>query len=144
MVAGIQGVIDTFVRPLYIYQEATKTIIVTNPNYNPIDDGYGQNQTSIINTPNFTLISGRVLYDKQQEWSFVRPFAGRGPDEGQLKLKDQITRSVRLKVDYSGFVLLQTAKKIQLDGLYFDLESVARPHGLFGVETYTFYFVRSM
>ena len=143
MVAGFQNVVDTFVRPLYVYQEATQVVVITDPNYNPID-GYNQNNQNVTNLANFTIISGRVLYDKQQEWAFVRPYVGRGPNEGQLKIKDQTTRSVRIKVDPTGYALLNTAKKVQVDGNLFDIESIARPHGLFAPNFYTFYFVRSL
>ena len=141
--SALDNVVATTVRPLYVYQEAQQVVIVADPAYNPLD-GYNQTNQKVQNLANFTLISGRVLYDKQQEWAFVRPYVGRGPNEGQLKIKDQTTRSVRIKVDASGYALLNTAKKIQLDGLMFDRESVPRPHGLFTPNYYTLYFVRSM
>lgn len=143
LVADFNNVIDTFVRPLIVYQEATKTVIVSDPNFNPIEQ-WNPNNTEIVNTPVFSTISGRILYDKSQEWSFVRPYPGRGSSEGQIKVKDDVVRSMRLKVDRSGYFLIRDAKKVQVDGHLFDNESVARPHGLFGAETYTFYFVRSL
>ena len=143
MLAAFSGVVDTMARPLYVYQEAQQTVIVTDPNYNPLD-GYNQNNLNVTNLVNYSLISGRVLYDKNQDWGFVRPYGGRGPNEAQIKMKDQTTRSVRIKVDPSGYALLNTAKKVQVDGFLFDLESIARPHGLFAPNYYTFYFVRSM
>lgn len=143
LVNDFQSVVATFLRPLTVYQEATKTVIVSNPNYNPYQS-YNQNNTQVLNTPNSTVISGRILYDKNQEWSFVKPFMGRGADEGQLKVKDQVTRSCRLKVDYSGYMLLQNAKKVEIDGYLFDPESIPRPHGLFTPDYYTFYYVRSL
>ena len=142
MVSDFQGAIDTFTRPFTIYQEATRTVIQADPNWNPYS--YSQTTTGTQYTPNPVVISGRILYDKQQEWGFVRPYVGRGPNEGQLKIKDQTTRAVRIKVDASGASVLQLGKKFVIDGLNFDLESQQRPHGLFGAETYTFYFVRSL
>lgn len=143
LVNDFQSVVQTFLRPLTIYQEATKTVIVSNPNYNPYQS-YNQNNTQVLNTPNPIVISGRILYDKNQEWSFVKPFAGRGAGEGSLKVKDQTTRSVRVKVDYSGYMLLKDAKQYEIDGYLFANESIARPHGLFTPDSYTFYFVRSL
>ena len=143
MVAGLALAAQDFTYPFYVYQEAQQVVVITEPNYNPID-GYNQNNQNVTNLANFSIISGRILYDKQQEWSFVRPYVGRGPNEGQLKIKDQTTRSVRIKVDPSGYALLSTAKKVQIDGYMFDVESMPRPHGLFGPSNfYTFYFVRS-
>ncbi len=141
LVADFQGVVDTFVRPLTVYQEATHTVIISDPNYNPLE-AYNQNNTDITNTPNYTVISGRVMYDKNQEWAFTKPYAG--GDNGQLKVKDATKQSVRIKVDPSGYALLNTSKKVELDGNLFDLESIARPHGLFAPNFYTFYFVRSL
>lgn len=141
LVADFQGVVDTFVRPLTVYQEATHTVIISDPNYNPLE-AYNQNNTNITNTPNYTVISGRVMYDKNQEWAFTKPYAG--GDNGQLKVKDATKQSVRIKVDPSGYALLNTSKKVELDGNLFDLESIARPHGLFVPNYWTFYFVRSL
>lgn len=139
---AFQQNVDTWVRPLIVYQEPQKTVIISDPNYNPYE-AYNQNNTEIQNTPIFTTISGRILYDKDQEWSFMRPYTNGGANEAQIKVKNQSVRSVRLKVDISGFNLLQTAKKVEIDGQLFDLESLARPHGLFTPNYFTFYFVRS-
>lgn len=142
LVADFQGVVDTFVRPITVYQEPQKTVIVTNPNYNPYQS-FNQNATGVLNTPIANIVSARVLYDKAQDWAFVKPFAGAG-NEAQLKIKDQTTRSVRIKVDASGASLINSSKQVEIDGDRFTLESVARPHGLFAANFYTFYFVRSM
>jgi hypothetical protein len=143
IINGLQGVIDTFLRPIYVYQEPEQLVVITSQNYNPID-GYNQNNLGVQNLANFSIISGRVLYDKQQEWAYVRPYVGRGPNEGQIKIKDQTTRSVRIKVDVSGYALFSTAKQIKLDGFAFNIESQPRPHGLFTPTSWTFYLVRSM
>lgn len=140
--AAFQQNVDTWMRTLTVYQEPQKTIIVSNPDYNPYES-YNQNSTDILNTPLPTTISGRILYDKSQEWKYVNPAAGGSANEGQIKLKNQATRSVRIKTDISGFNLLQTAKKVEIDGQLFDLESMARPHGLFTPTYFTFYFTRS-
>ena len=142
MVSDFKNAIDTFVRPFTVYLEATRTIVQTDPNWNPFS--YNQNSTGVQYTPNPITVSGRILYDKNQEWNYARPYVGRGPNEGQLKQKDQTARSVRIKVDASGASVLNSTKKLNLDGFNFDLESIQRPHGLFSTETYTFYFVRSL
>ena len=138
LLTDFQQVVDTFLRPLIVYQEAQRTVIISDPNYNPLDD-WNQNNTDIQNTPVYTTISGRILWDKQQEWKYVRP-----GDSPQLKTKDATNRAVRLKVDSSGYNLLKTAKKVEIDGVLLDQESQPRPHGLFDTNYYTFYFVRSM
>jgi hypothetical protein len=143
IVSDFKNVVDTFVRPLLVYQEPTHTVIVSDPNFNPLV-AFNQNNTQITNTPVINTISGRILYDKNQEWSYLRPYPGRGTAEGQIKVKDAVIRSVRMKVDVSGYNLIKTSKKVEIDGYLFDTESIARPHGLFGAEYYTFYFVRSL
>jgi len=146
MVSGFQNAIDTFaIQPITIWQAPQQTYIATDPNWNPFSQPQ-QNVTGDVQvTQIMNLISGRVLYDKQQEWGFVRPYVGRGPNEGQLKIKDQTTRSVRIKVDATGYALLSKApKEVDIDGFAFFLESVARPHGLFLPNQYTFYFTRKL
>jgi hypothetical protein len=140
--AQFDAAMSTFLRPLVVYQEPEKTVIISDPNYNPLEGAYNQNDTEVLNTPIYTTINGRILYDKDQEWSYVKPYPGN--DNGQLKVKDQTVRSVRIKTDYSGHSLLSTAKKIELDGYLFDIQSQPRPHGPFGTGYWTYYFVRSL
>ena len=140
--AQFDSAMATFLRPLIVYQEPEKTVIISDPNYNPLEGAYNQNDTEVLNTPIYTTINGRILYDKDQEWSYVKPYPGN--DNGQLKVKDQTVRSVRAKTDYSGHSLLSTAKKIELDGYLFDIQSQPRPHGPFGTGYWTYYFVRSL
>lgn len=138
--ADFNQAVQTFVRPLIVYQEAQRTVIITNPNFNPIE-AWNQNNTEIQNTPVYSTISGRILWDKQQEWKYIRPPGG---DSAQIKAKDATNRAVRIKVDASGYNLLKDAKKVEVDGVLLDPDSQPRPHGLFDTNYYTFYYVRSM
>ncbi len=143
LTADFAAAVDTWMRPLTIWQEPQKMVVISDVNYNPIE-AYNQNNTEITNIPVFYSVSGRILWDKQQEWKYALPYTSRGKDEGQLKAKDQTTRACRLKVDQSGYNLLLTAKKVEIDGVLMDPESQPRPHGLFYPTFYTLYFVRSM
>ncbi len=143
MTADFDGAVASWLRPLTIWQEPQKVVVVSDVNYNPIE-AYNQNNTEITNVPVFSSVSGRILWNDQQDWKYVKPYQGRGANEGQLKVKDQTTQSCRLKVDPSGYNLLLGAKKVQIDGVLMDPESQPRPHGLFWPTYYTFYFVRSM
>lgn len=138
--ADFQAAVSTWFRPLVIYQEAQKTVVVSDPNWNPIE-AWNQNNTSVVNTPVFSTVSGRILWDKQQEWKYMKPYEGQ---QAQLKVKDATSRSCRIKVDQSGYNLLATAKKVEVDGVLLDPESQPRPHGVFAPDFWTFYFVRSM
>ncbi len=135
--------IDQWIRPLQIWQEAQQTVVVSNVNYTPLN-AYNQNSTQITNTPVVSNVSGRILWDKQQEWAYMKPFNGVGVDQAQLKVKDQVTRSCRLKIDPSGYNLLLNAKLVLIDGVQMVPESQPRPHGLFWPTHYTFYYVRQM
>lgn len=138
--ADFQAAVSTWFRPLVIYQEAQKTVVVSDPNWNPIE-AWNQNNTNVVNTPVFSTVSGRILWDKQQEWKYMKPYEGQ---QAQLKVKDATSRSCRIKVDQSGYSLLVTAKKVEVDGVLLDPESQPRPHGVFAPDFWTFYFVRSM
>lgn len=140
LTTDFQSAVSTFFRPLIIYQEAQTTVVVSDPNWNPIE-AWNQNNTNIVNTPVYSTVSGRILWDKQQEWKFMKPYQG---EQAQLKVKDQTSRACRIKVDQSGYNLLLTAKKVEVDGVMLDQESQPRPHGLFAPDFWTFYFVRSM
>lgn len=131
---------SVYERPLTVYQEAQRTVIVSDPTFNPLE-AWSQNSTNIQNTPVFTTISGRIMWDKAQDWKFIKPG---GLSDAQYKIKDMTERAVRLKVGYSGYSLLKTAKKVEIDGVLLDRESLPRQHGPFGTGYWDFYFVRSM
>lgn len=137
--ADFARAMETFARPLTVYQEAQRTVVVSNPDFNPIED-WNQNNTDIQNTPVFSTISGRILWSKDQEWRYLTPG---GLHPSQLKLKDATKASCRLKVDSTGYALLRTAKKVQIDGILMDPDSEPRQHGPFGTGFWTFSFVRS-
>ncbi len=137
LTADLDQVAATFLRPLIVYQEGARTVIVSDPNANPIED-WNQNSTEIRETPIFSTISGRILWDRSQEYLFART-----PIEAQFKAKDATHQAVRLKVDASGYALLKTAKKVEIDGVMLDPMSAPRPHGLFSPNYHTLYFQRS-
>lgn len=144
LVSDFKNVVDTFLRALTVYEEPEKTIVVSDPNYNPYE-AFNQNNLNITNTPRPVTVYGRILYDKNQEWSFMRPQGGNTVGEPAIKVKDTSNvRACRIKVDAAGHAILQRAKKYEIDGILFDRESEPRPHGLFGVDHYTYYFKRSL
>lgn len=136
--AVLHSGVQTWFRPLTVWQEAQTTVIVSDPNWNPYT-AYGQNQLDVQNTPVTSIVSGAILWSKDQEWRFVSPG---GVHPSQLKVKDATKQACRLKVDDSGRALLSTAKKVRIDGVEMVPDTEPRPHGLFGVDRYTLYFVR--
>lgn len=143
LTTDFNAAVDSWARPLQVYQEAQQTVIVSDVNFTPLN-AYNQNSTNITNTPVVSTISGRILWDKNQEWDYVKPYPGRGNDEAQIKVKDQVTRACRLKVDASGYALLVNEKLVTIDGFQMVPQSQPRPHGLFSPNYWTFYFVRNM
>ena len=134
----LQSGVATFFRALTVYQEANRTVIVTDPNYNPYTSTNNQNSLDVQFTPVATIISGAVLWDKVQEWPFLTPGVG-----AEIKIKDQTKQAVRIKTDASGWALLSTSKQVEVDGTLLSRTTNPRPHGLFTPDRYTFYFTRS-
>lgn len=135
--ADFHAAMDTYCRPLTVYQEAQRTVVSSNPNWNPIE-AFNQNDLTVTNTPVYATVSGRIMWDRSQDWNFVK-----GLSDSQLKVKSATDRACRIKVDYSGYSLLKTAKKVEVDGVMLTPESEPRPHGPFGTGYWTFYFIRS-
>jgi hypothetical protein len=121
----------TFLRPLVVYQAPKYTIVSTNPDYNRFDNSNQNNTELPENQPIRYVVSGRVKYNTNQTDDFLSFNKG----ESQQKLKNP-EGSVRIKVDYSGYMLLKDAKQIELDGQSFDPNAILRPHGLFNPKYY--------
>lgn len=138
LVADFSSLVDTFVRPLIAYKEAQKIVISTDPNFNRLNR-FDQNQTKIQNAPVYQTINARIYYNKNID----NPYGdinGKTPSS-QLKLR-MPDGAVRIKVDAAGFAYIGQTKRIELDGNLFEVASVERPHGLFGVEYYTYWLTR--
>jgi hypothetical protein len=139
--ADLKSVADTFARPLKVYKEATHTVIVSDPNYNPFAPS-NPGSADIQVTPNETVINGRITYDKLQDQAFVTPHGQSAAQGAQIKVKDQTSRAVRVKVDEAGYLVLKDAKRVDIDGELFFPASNPRKHGVPGAWYYTFYFTR--
>lgn len=129
----------TFMRALRVWTDAQSVTISTSPTYSMFGD---HSQNSAITddntavTPQFTTISGCILYGNKQPWEYM------GIEQGQLKLREA-EGTVRIKVSADGFALLNNAKLVTLDGFAFQPSSTPRPHGLIGPPTrWTFSYAR--
>ncbi len=143
MVADFQSAVNTWLRPLQVYQEAQTLVVNSDPNWNPLE-AWNQNAPTFQVTPVVSTVSGRILWNNQQDYEYATPYVGRGLNQGQIKVKDQTDQACRLKVDPSGYNLLLNAKQVQIDGVLMYPQSQPRPHGLFWPTYYTFYFVRTV
>lgn len=136
----VDNVFDTFKRPFTLYIEAqTETAnISTSPAYSR----FGQHDQNVFNpavNPQAFVISGTILYGNNQPYDFIEP--SNRTNYEQLKLRNSFG-GVRIKVDATGYALMQGVKLVNLDGFNFKLDGNARPHGLFTPQRYTFHLTK--
>lgn len=132
---AISNVFTTFMRPFSLYVEAQKAYISTNPN----DSRFGQHDQNTFHptvTPQVYTVTGTIYYPNRQPWDYIAPENRSNYD--QTKIRNQ-GGQVRIKVDGTGYALMQQVKLIQLDGFEFKLTSSARPHGVFTPQRWTLY-----
>lgn len=125
---------DTFKKLMYAHQDGELTIISHNENYNSIYSNHqlGDGVNSII-TPKKTQFYGRILHDNKQHLKGVDV-----GDENSIKLRISDGQT-RIKVDSIGKSIIEKAKKIEIDGFLYEIETSARAHGLFSHNFFTFY-----
>lgn len=135
--AALEAIIDdiheTFAREITVYKEASRVVIITDPSYNPLYQTAGQT-TSIVNTPIYKTFKARIKYEDdigKKYWSE----AGLA---SQIKL-EAIVGTVRLKISAEDYAYIQDARRFDVDGKRYVLNSTFRPHGLFGNKYYTLY-----
>lgn len=131
--AVIDDIHETFARDITVYKEASKVVIITDPNFNPLYDT-GEGTTSYINTPVYKTFKARIQYEDdigKRLWSDSNV-------ETQLKI-DAVVGTVRLKISAADYAYIKDAKRFDLDGKRYVLNSSFRPHGLFDNKYYTLY-----
>jgi flagellar assembly factor FliW len=124
---------QTFARDIFVFKEASHTVISTDANYNPYYNTAGQT-TSVINTPVSGQFKARIQYNddfKKEYWSELK-------SESQIKLA-VVKGTVRLKIDLDAYTFIKDSKRFDIDGGRFVLDSTFRGHGLFDVKYYTLY-----
>ncbi len=134
--AAMADQFDTFKRGFAIYVSAQTAVISTSLTYSRFGPHSQDTPVSADNmavTPQFSVISGCILYDDKQPWVYSTP-GGKKSDTQELKLRES-DGIVRIKVDATGNALLSQCKLVNLDGFDFQLDSTARPHGLVGSPT---------
>jgi len=136
LVSAYENLVDTFKRPIVVYHEAEKTVVISDPNYNRLRK-FSQNTRNPDNTPVSRTINARIYYASKQGSPFNT--FGQSP-QNKAKIDDGM---VRIKIHADDFEFMSKAKKIELDGNLFDVDSVERPHGLFDTEYYTYWLKRS-
>ena len=131
--AAIDDIHETFAREITVYKEASKVVIITDPNFNPLYDT-GEGTTSYINTPVYKTFKARIQYEDD----IGKRFWTDANVESQLKI-DAVVGTVRIKIASEDYEYIKDAKRFDLDGKRFVLNSSFRPHGLFSNNYYTLY-----
>jgi hypothetical protein len=121
---------DTFGRDIIVYKEAQKVIISTDPNYNYLYNSGGSTTTSVTNKPVKKTFKARIRYDLDNK-------------NLESNIGSNETSQVRIKLKKEDYTYISDAKRIELDGRMFHVDSDPRAHGLFDVQFYTL-FLRSV
>jgi hypothetical protein len=126
---------DTFGRDIVVYKEAQKVIVSTNPNYNYLYNTGGATNESVENVPIRKVFKARIRYDTDRSLEYF------GETDSQIKIdRPDASSLVRIKLKIEDYDYIKEAKRIELDGRMFRVESDPRAHGLFDVvQFYTLY-----
>jgi len=134
MESVMDDVHETFARQITAYKDSSKVVLITNPNFNPLYDTGGGNTESIINTSISKTFKVRIQYQNdidKQYWDEA------GVDT-QFKI-ERVKGRVRLKLYAEDYAWLKDAKRFDVDGKRYVLDSVFKPHGLFNNNFYTIF-----
>ena len=131
--AVIDDIHETFAREITVFKEASKVVIITDPNFNPLYNTAGQT-TSYINTPVSRTFKARIKYEDD----INRRYWSEAGLNSQIKL-EIIVGSVRLKISAEDYEFIKDARRFDVDGKRYVLNSTFRPHGLFDNKYYTLY-----
>ena len=122
----------TFGRPITIYQSATETVLVTNP-----DNNFLYQQAPMNSLTSTVIQSGvylaRILWGKKED---LVPFAGGGLAQNQIRLQEG---HARIKLDPTGAAYIASAERIVFDNYTMMIDTSPRPHGLFDSNFRTLY-----
>ena len=117
---------DTFARDIDVYKEAKKVIINTDPNYNYLYGSSGKSTPSVKNVPVKKIFKARIRYDTDRNLEYF------GETGTQIKVnRPDPNSTVRIKLKLEDYEFIKEAKRVELDGRMFHVESDPRPHGLF-------------
>jgi hypothetical protein len=126
---------DTFGRDIIVYKEAQKVVVSTDPSYNYLYGNGGAETPSVENVPVKKIFKARIRYDTDRSLEFF------GETDTQVKVtRPNASSLVRIKLKAEDFAYLKDAKRIELDGRMFHVESDPRAHGLFDkIQFYTLF-----
>jgi hypothetical protein len=137
MAANLLDLHDTFGRDIVVYKEAQKVIMSTDPGYNYLYGNAGKTTPNVQNVPVRKVFKARIRYDTDRSLEYF------GEADAQVKInRPDPNSTVRIKLKIEDYNYIKEAKRIELDGRMFHIESDPRPHGLFDVTQFITLFLR--
>lgn len=125
---------ETFAREITAYKDSSKVVFITNPNFNPLYDTGGGTTESIVNTPISRTFKVRIQYQDDID----KQYWNESGVDAQFKIQ-RVKGSVRIKLYASDYDWLKDAKRFDVDGKRFVLDSTFKGHGLFDNKFYTIF-----
>lgn len=136
--SALEAVMDdlhaTFARTITAYKDEERVVIITDPNYNPLYDTGGSTTESITRTSVSSTFSVRIQFQD----AATKAYWSDGNVNSQLKIEGPDGR-VRIKMYDEDYAWLKEAKRFDIDGIRYVLDSSFRGHGLFDSKFYTIY-----
>lgn len=126
---------DTFKKAINAIVYGELAVISHDPNYSSIYSSKSIGGGSTV-TPITKTFYGVIQHGLKQSLK-----ASDIGDESALKIRVS-DGETRVKVDQAGKEILEKAKKIEIDGLLYQVETGPRAHGLFSHSFYTFFLKR--
>jgi hypothetical protein len=128
--SAMDNIHETFAREITVIMNPTLVVISTSPSYNHFYKRDLDNTSYSQLEPQSFTFKARISYVNQTQGVF--PGA-------QLQQKIIYpSGTVKIKVQYDGYVKLKEARKVDLDGRRYSIASDYKPYGMFGPQYYSF------
>lgn len=135
--AQISGVYDniheTFQQTVTAYKDSTETVTVMSPSYNSIYGTGGSSPSTITKEAVQRSIGARIKYISAKEQYMV---AGELNSQIKIPLPDG---SMRIKVSKTDYDFIKEAKRIEFDGVRYNIVSRGLPIGPFTPAYYSLF-----
>lgn len=134
LVAAFSALHDTYSRPITAWHEGEVLVVSTTPNasanvnFNRLNR-FDQTSLNPDRVPVSATFNARIYYDKKEDNPLAQLMRFNATSQEKVRMPNGM---VRIKVDASGNSFMLGSKRIKLDGNLFDVDSVERPHGIFG------------
>jgi hypothetical protein len=121
---------ETFKQDIVVYKDAENTITAMTPSYNSIYGSGGSSALSITKTSVQKTIGARIKYISSDEDYFIS-------SELNSQMKITIPRgSIRIKISSADFDYIKEAKRIEFNGVRYNIVSDGLPIGPFSPAYY--------